>query len=85
VMDEERYMAIPADELAPDTLRALVEEFVTRDGTDYGETEVSLEDKVDEVLDGIRRKRWVIVFDSFLQSVTILDVRDWHRRQQPSE
>ena len=80
-MEEERYIEIPAAELATDTLRSLVEEFVTRDGTDYGESEVSLDDKVDEVLDGIRRKLWIIVFDSLLQSVTILDARDWNRRQ----
>jgi uncharacterized protein YheU (UPF0270 family) len=81
VMDDERYIAIPWTDLAPDTLRALVEEFVTREGTDYGEVEVSLEDKVEEVITGIRQSVWVIVFDSLLQSVTILDVRDWNRRR----
>lgn len=81
MMEDERYIAIPAEDLASDTLRSLVEEFVTRDGTDYGETEVSLDDKVEEVLEGIRRRLWVIVFDTLLQSVTILDARDWRRRQ----
>lgn len=80
MMEDERYLAIPPEDLAPETLRSLVEEFVTRDGTDYGETEVSLDDKVEEVLEGIRRKLWVIVFDTLLQSVTILDARDWRRR-----
>jgi uncharacterized protein YheU (UPF0270 family) len=80
-MEDERYLAIPPQDLAPETLRTLVEEFVTRDGTDYGETEVSLDDKVEEVLEGIRRKCWVIVFDTLLQSVTILDARDWQRGQ----
>ena len=37
---------VPHRELAPQTLRAMIEEFVTRDGTDYGALERSLEGKV---------------------------------------
>ena len=35
-------MQIPHDQLSPQALRGLIEEFVTRDGTDYGTTEASL-------------------------------------------
>ena len=42
-------MIIPPHELHPDTLNALIEEFVTRDGTDYGDEEVSLSEKVSSV------------------------------------
>jgi hypothetical protein len=34
------------DGLEPDTLRAVIESFVLREGTDYGEHETSLEAKV---------------------------------------
>ena len=37
---------VPYDSLNPDTLRAVVEEFITRNGTDYGEREKTLEQKV---------------------------------------
>jgi hypothetical protein len=36
-------LIIPFQDLSPEALRGVVEEFVTRDGTDYGEFEVSLE------------------------------------------
>ena len=45
--------------LQPATLRALVEEFVTRDTTDYGERERTLEEKVKDVCgsSGAARRR----------------------------
>jgi uncharacterized protein len=39
-------MDIPADQLKPELLRSIAEEFVTREGTDYGDMEVSLDEKV---------------------------------------
>jgi len=39
-------MQIPHDTLAPETLQRLLEEIVTRDGTDYGVIERSTEEKV---------------------------------------
>ncbi len=38
-------LKIPYDQLNTHTLHGVIEEFVTRDGTDYGEVEVSLETK----------------------------------------
>uniref|UniRef100_UPI0022839764 YheU family protein n=4 Tax=Enterobacterales TaxID=91347 RepID=UPI0022839764 len=42
-------MIIPWQELATDTLNSLIESFVLREGTDYGEHERSLEQKVEDV------------------------------------
>lgn len=42
-------MEIPYQALNPETLNNLIEELVTRDGTDYGECELTLEQKVDQV------------------------------------
>ena len=41
---------VPWDRLAPETLRQVIESFVHREGTDYGEQEASLERKVDGAL-----------------------------------
>ena len=38
-------MIIPYKELSADALQALIEDFVTRDGTDYGPDEMSMQDK----------------------------------------
>lgn len=42
-------MIIPIQQLPTDTLRNMIEEFVTRDGTDYGETEIGIEQRVEQV------------------------------------
>jgi len=63
---------IPADRLNPATLEQLVEEFVTRDGTDYGEKERTLEQKKAAVLTQLERGDIVIMFDPEDESVHIV-------------
>ena len=58
--------------LAPETLRRLVEEFVTRDGTDYGAEEKTLESKVADVLLQLERGEARIVFDPETESVNVM-------------
>ena len=55
-------MIIPFEQLNPETLNALVEEFVSRDGTDYGEEEVSLPEKVEQVREKLISGEAVILF-----------------------
>ena len=62
---------IPATELTTDVLRALVESFVLREGTDYGVQEVSLASKVAQVLRQLQRGEARIVFDPVTESVDI--------------
>ena len=73
----ENLIEIPWDQLAADTLHALVEEFVTRDGTDYGVEEVALSRKVEQVTRGIKSKEYVIVYDQELDSVHIVTAQQW--------
>lgn len=79
--DSDAIIEVPWDALAFDTLNALVEEFVTRDGTDYGEQEVALERKVMRVIEGLRRGEYVIVFDTAQQSTNILTKQQWRQWQ----
>jgi len=51
----------------------LVEEFVTRDGTDYGDSEVSLEQKTTRVIRMLDKGDIVIVFDAATESCTIVN------------
>ncbi|HXI10158.1 MAG TPA: YheU family protein [Thermodesulfobacteriota bacterium] len=56
-------MEIPYDLLSADALRSLVEEFVTREGTDYGHTEWDLERKVEAVMRQLKYGEAAIVYD----------------------
>lgn len=73
-------MIIPANTLAPDTLRAVIENVVTREGTDYGEREFSLDEKVAQILLLIKRKQIVIVFDEASESVALVDAQEARQR-----
>jgi uncharacterized protein len=57
-------MRIPHTALAKDTLRNLVEEFVTREGTDYGDHLYTLDDKVKQVMRQLEDGRAIILYDS---------------------
>ncbi len=63
VEEKPEPVEVPHDRLAPDTLRNLIEEFVTRDGTDYGPVERSLDSKVADVRAQLERGEVRIVFD----------------------
>lgn len=54
---------VPHAALRPDALRGLVEEFVTRDGTDYGVRERTVDEKVHEVMRQLERGEVAILFD----------------------
>lgn len=63
---------IPYQQLSEGALRALIEEFVTRDGTDYGVQETSLETKIQQVEGRLRNGLAVVVFDSLSESCDIV-------------
>lgn len=67
-----KAVKIPYDQLSPEALQGVIEEFVTRDGTDYGEVEIPLETKVAQVLAQVESGKAVIVFDQETESCTIL-------------
>ncbi len=62
---------VPWSEVPPETLRALVESFVLREGTDYGVQEVPLPSKVAQVMRQLERGEAQIVFDPVTESVDI--------------
>jgi len=69
-------MIIPHTDIAADTLHALIEEFVTRDGTDYGEHEVSTEQKVQQVMRQLERQEIFIVYSELHETCTLKTKQD---------
>ena len=68
-------VVVPHTELDADLLRAVIESFVLREGTDYGEREISLADKVARVIRQLEHGEAQIVFDQQTESVDIVAVR----------
>jgi uncharacterized protein YheU (UPF0270 family) len=65
-------VVIPKDRLDPSTLRRLIEEYVSREGTDYGDQVYSLEQKVAHVMQQLARGTALIVFDTENESCNIV-------------
>jgi uncharacterized protein YheU (UPF0270 family) len=65
-------MIIPYQQISPEALQGLIEEFITREGTDYGEIEYSLAQKVKQVEQQLAHGDIAIVFDVATESVSIL-------------
>lgn len=55
-------MLIPFNQLSEETLTALIEDFVTRDGTDHGDL-TPLHTRIERVRYALEKKQAVIVFD----------------------
>ena len=70
-MDEEPVV-IPYRELSAEALQGVLESFVLREGTEYGEHEVPLEQKVADVLRQLERGEAQVIFHPTLQSIDIV-------------
>jgi uncharacterized protein YheU (UPF0270 family) len=66
------YIRVPHTALSPAALQGLIEEFITREGTDYGEREHSLEEKRASVQRQLERGEAVILFDPQSESTTLV-------------
>ena len=70
--EQPQPIVIPHTELSADALRGVLESFVLREGTDYGEREVSLDQKVAQVLRQLERGEAQIIFDAALETIDIV-------------
>ncbi len=77
--DDTQPIEVPHTALSPEALRGLVEEFVTRDGTDYGERERTLEERVRDVLRQLERGEVKIVFDPDSETTNLVVARPGRR------
>ena len=69
---QEEGIEIPYNQIDPDTLRRMIQEFVTRDGADWAEVGCSLEDKVEQVLRQLSSKQIKVVFDLKSETVNLV-------------
>jgi uncharacterized protein YheU (UPF0270 family) len=65
-------MIVPYEKLNPEALRGLIEEFVTRPGTDTGYTEGSLYKNVEMVMKQLKRGDIFVVYDASMQTANII-------------
>lgn len=75
-----RGVIVPHRQLSAEALQGLLEEFVSRDGTDSGYTKLSLQQRVNQVRRQLDRGEAVVVFNPTTQSANIIPRRDLDHR-----
>ncbi|MEA1063129.1 YheU family protein [Erwinia sp. HR93] len=65
-------MIIPWQDIAPEMLDSLIEAFVLREGTDYGEQELTLEQKTADVKRQLQCGEALIVWSELHETVNIM-------------
>lgn len=69
---DDRFVTIDYRDLSADALRGLVEELITRQGTDYGAEEARFETKVEDVYRRLAADEARIVFDTVDEHASIV-------------
>jgi len=65
-------MIIPLEQINEETLTAIIEDFILREGTDYGAIDASKGDKVAQVKLQLQQGSAVIVYSELHESINIL-------------
>jgi uncharacterized protein len=76
VENNHKGIIIPHDRLSQEALHGLIEEFVTRGGTDTGYTDGCLEENVEMVMRQLKRGDVIIVFDEVAGTANIVPKED---------
>ncbi|MDX5630793.1 MULTISPECIES: YheU family protein [unclassified Brenneria] len=76
-------MIIPWQQLEPETLENLIESFVLREGTDYGEQERTLQQKVADVRRQLESGEVVLVWSELHETINIMPRRQFNAGGHP--
>lgn len=68
-------MIIPWQDLPESTLYNILDSFILREGTDYGERELTLDEKRERLLAQLKAEKVVIVWSELNESLDIKDKR----------
>ncbi len=71
---------IPFDSLDPDTLVNVLNDIVSRDGTDYGDYELSTEQKREQALRALKNGEAVLVFDTESETIQLVSKQSLEHR-----
>ncbi|TDO98331.1 YheU family protein [Marinomonas balearica] len=63
---------IPWESLEPQTLNNVLKEIVTRDGTDYGDYELTAEQKIAQAIQALKHGTAVLLFDTESETIKMM-------------
>lgn len=69
---DEEYLIVPAERLSKEALDGLIEEFILREGTDYGHNDHTLEQKKSKVYTQLAAGHVIVVYSSLTENTSLL-------------
>ena len=78
----EGSVEVPYTDLSPDTLRKVIEDLVTRDGTDYGDVEKTLEQKAAALMRQLESGEAKLVVDLATETIGLMTAAELKRAQR---
>lgn len=70
-------LIIPPEKIEPGILENILESYIAREGTDYGETELSMQDKLNILRPQVEQGEVLIVYDDDSESLTLMTKKDY--------
>lgn len=65
-------MIIPIEQVSQATLTAIIENFVLREGTEYGEEDISINEKIAQVSAQLKQGSAILVYSQLHETVNIM-------------
>ncbi|MFT5162837.1 MAG: hypothetical protein ACI9FJ_001414 [Alteromonadaceae bacterium] len=78
-------MIIPFEQLNSETLNSIIESYVLTEGTDYGEQEKSLQEKVHDVKAQLKAGNVVVVYSELHETVNLLPKEQFDSQRYEEE
>lgn len=75
-------MIIPFNEIQSETLQAIIKEFVLTEGTEYGLNDISIEEKIAQVMLQLHNKTAYVVYSELHESVNIMPADQFNQHPQ---
>jgi len=79
---QEGSVEVPYTDLSPETLSKVIEDLVTRDGTDYGDVEKTLEQKSAALMRQLESGEAKLVVDLATETIGLMTAADLKRAQR---
>ena len=73
---------ISPSQISTDALNGIIENFILREGTDYGIVEVEFEKKKNQIQRQIDHGDVKVVFDQTTETVSLITIHDFNRLQK---
>ncbi len=77
--NQEIPIEIMPEHISAEALHGIIENFILREGTDYGLNEVSYDKKAEQIRRQIDRGELKIIFDQSTETVSLLTLNDYKK------